>query len=1120
MNPSRPFIMRPVATALLMAAILLVGIVAFLQLPISALPEVDYPTIQVLTFYPGASPDVMATTVTAPLERQFGQMQGLSQMTSTSAGGVSVIVLQFSLTLSLDVAEEEVQASINGAGSFLPADLPTPPVYNKTNPADAPVMTLAVYSPQMPLSQVEDMVDTMLAPRLSQLSGVGLVSISGGQKPAVRIQADPTKLSAHGLNLEDMRTALTQASVNQAKGNFDGPRQDYQIDSNDQITNTDDYNNVVISYSNGAPVFVKDVAKVINGVENTRQAAWMNQTPAVILNIQRQPGANTITVVNRIQQILPQLKANLPASIKVVTMTDMTTSINASVHDVEFELLLSIGLVMVVIFLFLRKLSATVIPFVAVPLSLIGTFAVMYMLGYSLDNLSLMALTISTGFVVDDAIVMIENISRYLEEGMKPLEAALTGAEQIGFTIISLTVSLIAVLIPLLFMGDVVGRLFREFAVTLAVTIILSAVVSLTLTPMMCARILKHDPAHEQTPFYRASEKVFNDMIAFYGRTLKVVLRHQTITLLVAVATLVLTFVLFILIPKGFFPVQDTGVIQGISQASQSISFENMSKKQQELSRIILEDPAVESLSSFIGADGQNTTLNSGRISINLKPIDERKLSAADVIRRLQTNLVHVEGIHLYMQPVQDITVDDRISRTQYQYTLEDPDIDELNEWTNKFVAELKKIPDLEDVATDQQTGASAISLMIDRVTASRLGIAPTTIDNTLYDAYGQRQINTLYTQLNQYHVILETAPEWQKNPANLSALYIQSSASSGASGAAASTSFTASASASAGSNALTSAVKYTPSSNVLGAPTTVLAGTTSSGGSSASAGTTSGTTPNTAISAVGANAIPLSAFTKVTPIKEALSINHQGQFPSVTVSFNLAPDASLGTAITKIDDVVKKMDFPPTIQSDFQGTAASFRNSLSNEGLLILAALVTVYIVLGVLYESFIHPVTILSTLPSAGVGALLALMLFKMDLSVVAIIGIILLIGIVKKNGIMIVDFALESEREHGKNSTEAIYEASLLRFRPIMMTTMAALLGGVPLAFGTGLGSELRHPLGIAMVGGLMLSQVLTLYTTPVIYIFFDTLGQRLTGRRASRAASHNEPGPTPDSGVQPA
>ena len=1108
MNPSRPFIVRPVATVLLMFAILLVGIVSYFQLPVSALPQVDYPTIQVVTFYPGASPDVMATTVTAPLERQFGQMQGLSQMTSTSAGGVSVIVLQFNLTLGLDVAEEEVQSSINSSQSFLPSDLPTPPVYNKTNPADAPVLTLAVTSDSLPLSQVEDLVDTRLAPRISQLSGVGLVSISGGQKPAVRIQVNPTKLSAHGLNLEDVRTALTQASVNSAKGNFDGPRQDYQIDANDQITEAKGYNDVVISYSNGAPIFVKDVANVVNGVENARQAAWMNTTPAVILNIQRQPGANTIIVVRRIQQILPQLEANLPASIKVTTMTDMTTSIQASVNDVEFELMLTIALVVMVIFLFLRSLVATTIPFVAVPLSLIGTFAVMYLLGYSLDNLSLMALTISTGFVVDDAIVMIENISRFLEEGMSPMEAALTGAGQIGFTIVSLTVSLIAVLIPLLFMGDVVGRLFREFAVTLAVTIIISAVVSLTLTPMMCARILRHDPAHQQSRFYRWSEDMFDRMIAFYGRTLKVVLRFQTITLLVAAATLVLTVVLYIMIPKGFFPVQDTGVIQGISQASQSISFTEMSTKQQELAKIILQDPAVESLSSFIGADGQNTTMNSGRISINLKPIEQRDLSASDVIRRLQNSLAQVAGIHLYMQPVQDITVDDRISRTQYQYTLEDPDSNELNSWTDKFVGELKKMPELEDVATDQQTGARAVSLTIDRVTASRLGVAPTTIDNTLYDAYGQREINTLYTQVNQYHVILETAPEWQRNPTNLGSLYIQANASSGASGAGATTSFSSSASQSAGSNALTTSVKYTPSSGVLTTPARVLSGTSTSG-SSATSGTTSGTTPNTTVSTAGLKAIPLGAFTHMATTTEALAITHQGQFPAVTVSFNLAPNESLGTAITKIDDLAKELNFPASVQSDFQGTAASFRNSLSNEALLIIAALVTVYIVLGVLYESFIHPITILSTLPSAGVGALLALMLFHQDLSVVAIIGIILLIGIVKKNGIMIVDFALESERERGKSSTEAIYDASLLRFRPIMMTTMAALLGGIPLALGTGLGSELRRPLGICMVGGLLLSQILTLYTTPVIYIFFDNLGQRLTGRRLSHTAPRNQP-----------
>jgi multidrug efflux pump len=1113
-SPSRPFIMRPVATILLMTAILLVGLVAFTQLPISALPQVDYPTIQVLTFYPGASPDVVATTVTAPLERQFGEMQGLSQMTSTSAATVSVIVLQFNLSLSIDVGEQEVQAAINAAQSYLPSNLPTPPVYNKINPADAPILTLGITSDTIPLSQVEDLVDTRLAPKISQLNGVGLVSISGGQKPAVRIQVNPTKLSSYGVNLEDVRTALTETSVNAAKGNFDGPRQDYQIDANDQITEAEGYLDVVVAYRNGAPILLRNVADVVNGVENAQLAAWMNTTPAVILNIQRQPGANTISVVKSIKTILPQLETNLPASVKITELTDLTTSIKASVSDVEFELMLTIALVVMVIFLFLRSLRATVIPSVAVPLSLIGTFGAMYMLDYSLDNLSLMALTISTGFVVDDAIVMIENISRFLEEGDPPMEAALKGAGQIGFTILSLTVSLIAVLIPLLFMSDVVGRLFREFAVTLAVTIVISAVVSLTLTPMMCSRILRHNPESQQSRWYQASERAFDRMIEFYGRTLKVVLRHQTATLLVAVATLVLTVFLYIVIPKGFFPVQDTGIIQGISQAPQTISFSAMTQKQQQLAEVILEDPAVESLSSFIGADGMNTTLNSGRMEINLKPIEHRSLSASDVIRRLQKNLDSVPGIHLYMQPVQDITVDDRVTRTLYQYTLEDPDPDELNAWTTKFVGELDKLHSLEDVATDQQNGGRAVAVDMDRVTASRLGIAPATVDNTLYDAYGQRQINTLYTQLNQYHVILETQPDWQLDPGKLSHLYIQSNASSGATGAAAANSFSASGSASAGSNATTTSVLYTPSSIVLEPSGTVLSPTPSSEASSLNGGTFVGITPNTIVSATGANAVPLSAFSHVSNTTEPLSINHQGQFPSVTVSFNLAPNAALGTAIDDINGAAKKIEFPASLQADFQGTAASFKRSLSNEPILILAALVTVYIVLGVLYESFVHPITILSTLPSAGVGALLALILFRQDLTVVAIIGIILLIGIVKKNGIMIVDFALEAERVHGKNSTDAIYEASLLRFRPIMMTTMAALLGGIPLALGAGYGSELRRPLGISMVGGLLVSQVLTLYTTPVIYIFFDRLAQRFSRPRPPARAGTSGSGAHPE------
>ena len=1102
MNPSRQFILRPVATSLLMAAIFLIGVVGYTQLPVSALPQVDYPTIQVLTFYPGASPDVMATTVTAPLERQFGQIQGLSQMTSTSSGGTSLIVLQFALSLNIDVAEQEVQAAINASQSLLPSSLPTPPVYSKTNPADAPVLTLAVTSSAVPLSQVEDLVDTRLAPKISQLSGVGLVTISGGQKPAVRIQANPSALSSYGINLEDLRTALAQASVNAAKGNFDGPRQDYQIDANDQLVTSNDYRSVVVAYRNGAPVMLTDVARIIDGIENTTQAAWMNQTPAVIVNVQRQSGANTISVVKSIKQLLPQLQVNLPKGVQVTTLTDLTSGIKASISDVEFELLLAIALVVLVIFVFLRSVSATIIPSVAVPLSLVGTLAVMYSMGYSLDNLSLMALTIATGFVVDDAIVMIENISRYIENGEKPMDAALKGAEQIGFTIMSLTVALIAVLIPLLFMGDVVGRLFREFAVTLAVTIGFSAIVSLTLTPMMAARILRHKDEAQQGRLFRASERVFNNVIGFYGRTLKRVLEFQTITLLVALGTLMLTVFLYIVIAKGFFPVQDTGVIQGISQASATISSRAMAEKQQQLARVVLADPAVASLSSFIGADGTNTTINSGRMSINLKPLGQRGISASGVIHRLQQQLQQVQGIQLFMEPVQNITVDDRVSRSQYQYSLEDPDINELSDWTHRFVARLQQLAELENVATDEQLGGLAVYLHVDRVTASRLGIAPATIDNTLYDAFGQRQISTMYTQVNQYHVILESDPSFQQDPDMLDHLYIQSNASSGTSGAAAAASFASIGSSSAGSNALTGSALYTPSANTLVAPPNALAAravTSSSSQGVASAGTTS-STPS--------SAVPLSAFAHFQKTTEPLSIAHQGQFPAITVSFDLSSSGSLGSAIKAVNKVQQELNMPASVQAGFQGTAQSFTASLSNEPLLILAALVAVYIVLGVLYESFIHPVTILSTLPSAGVGALLALILFGQGLNVVGLIGIILLIGIVTKNGIMMVDFALESERTRGKNSTDAIYEACLLRFRPILMTTMAAMLAGLPLALGTGIGSELRKPLGIAMVGGLLLSQALTLYTTPIIYIFFDRLAQRFASKPA-----RNEPAPAP-------
>ncbi len=1019
MNPSRLFILRPVATSLLMVAILLAGVLAYRQLPLSALPEVDYPTIQVVTFYPGASPDVMTSSVTAPLERQFGQMPGLKQMSSTSSGGASVITLQFSLELSLDIAEQEVQAAINAGGNLLPSDLPVPPVYNKVNPADTPILTLGITSKTMQLTEVQNIVDMRLAQKISQIAGVGLVSISGGQRPAVRVQANPKALAANGLSLEDLRTSISAANVNQAKGSFDGPQRASTIDANDQLRSAADYSSIIIAYRNGAPVYLKDVADVIDGAENVRLAAWMNDVPAVILNIQRQPGANVIEVVNRVKALLPQMQSSLPAAMDVAVLTDRTTTIRASVHDVQFELLLAIALVVMVIFLFLRNVAATLIPSIAVPLSLVGTFGVMYLAGFSINNLTLMALTIATGFVVDDAIVMIENISRYIEEGDKPLDAALKGSAQIGFTIISLTFSLIAVLIPLLFMGDVVGRLFREFAITLAVSILISAAVSLTLTPMMCARLLRHTPEAEQSRFYRWSGAWFDRIIARYGVMLEWVLDRQALTLLVFFGTLVVAVMLYVFVPKGFFPVQDTGVIQGISEGPQSISFAAMGDRQQALAKAILEDPAVDSVSSFIGVDGSNTTLNSGRVLINLKEHSQRP-GATEVIERLRPKIAAVTGISLYMQPVQDLTIEDRVSRTQFQFTVETADSAELNTWVHKLVDAMAQLPQLIDVASDLSDKGLQAFVKIDRATAGRLGITPATIDNTIYDAFGQRLISTIFTQSNQYRVVLEVKPEYRKGPEVLNELFVASSFGT---------------------------------------------------------------------------QVRLDTVATVTELAAPLLVNHIGQFPAATISFNIAPKYSLGDAVKAIESTQKNLNVPASVRTSFQGAALAFSASLSNTLLLILAAIVTMYIVLGVLYESYIHPLTILSTLPSAGVGALLALLISGSDLGIIGIIGIILLIGIVKKNAIMMIDFALDAERREGKSPREAIHQACLLRFRPILMTTMSALFAALPLMVGWGVGSELRHPLGITMFGGLIVSQLLTLFTTPVIYLTFDRMARRV-------------------------
>ena len=1026
MNPSRLFILRPVATSLLMVAILLAGLVAYRLLPISALPEVDYPTIQVKALYPGASPDVMTSAITAPLERQFGQMPGLDEMTSTSSGGASVITLRFTLSMGLDVAEQQVQAAINAASNLLPTDLPAPPTYSKVNPADAPILTLAVSSPSLPITRIHDLVESRLAQKIAQVPGVGLVSIAGGRRPAVRVQVNPTAAAAYGLGLEDIRTAIANANVTQAKGSFDGPQRASTIDANDQLRSADEYAKLIVAYKNGNPIRLSDVATLVDGAENLRLAAWADRQDAVIINVQRQPGANVIEVADKVTALLPQMTASLPASLDVRVINDRTTTIRASVHDVQMELVLAVALVVMVIFLFLRSVPATIIPSVAVPLSIVGTFGVMYLAGFSLNNLTLMALTISTGFVVDDAIVMIENIARYVEEGESPMEAALKGARQIGFTIISLTFSLIAVLIPLLFMADVVGRLFREFAITMAIAILISAVVSLTLTPMMCARLLHHVPEGQQGWFYKTMGDFFDRVIARYGVMLEWVLARQGLTLIVAVGTLALTVLLYVFVPKGFFPVQDTGAIQGITEADQSISFGAMSERQQAVAEVVLKDPAVAGLSSFIGVDGTNATLNSGRLLISLKPRGERDASATEVIRRLQPELQKVAGITLYMQPVQDLSIEDRVSRTQYQFSMMAPDAALLSEWVPKLLERMRSLPQLADVASDLQDRGLQAWIEIDRASAARLGVSTAAIDNALYNAYGQRLVSTIFTQTTQYRVVLEVKPEFRGTPDAIAKLYV--------------------------------------------------------------AGT-------------GGVQVPLSSVVKVSERPATLAVNHLGQFPAATLSFNLAPGAALGDAVDAIRAAEAGLGMPVSIETHFQGAALAFQSSLTSTLLLILAAVVTMYIVLGVLYESYIHPVTIPSTLPSAGVGALLALLVARTELGIVGIIGIVLLIGIVKKNAIMMIDFALDAQRSDGLGPRDAIFQACLLRFRPILMTTLAALLGALPLMLGNGVGSELRQPLGITLVGGLLVSQVLTLFTTPVIYLAFDRLARRVKGEGAA-------------------